>query len=145
MELKDGLEKLDLLRRDRETAHLVVSDALVGAEEAVRKEYKLTFDTLSRLDVEIPELEQQIRQKALEEYQLTKQKTLYGGVGIRVRTKLIYDKDRALEWALDHKMAMSLDMRKFEEIAKTKPQGVDFVKFEEEVIATIPKDIGKIE
>jgi len=59
------------------------------------------------------------------------------GVGIRETTKLVYDKDSALKWAMEKQLALNLDVRAFEKIAKSTP--LDFVKEEKTVTATIPR------
>lgn len=62
-----------------------------------------------------------IKLEAIEEYEKTGNKKLECGVGIRLITKLNYDSDKALLWALKHEMALSLDKKRFEQLAKQKP------------------------
>lgn len=76
------------------------------------------------------------------DFKETGEKKLLGGIGIRVGVKLFYDDRAAMYWALDHKMCLKLDSRNFEKIAKT--QEIDFVKKEEVITVTFPKEI-KIE
>lgn len=83
--------------------------------------------------------EESIRSQALVEFKETGDKKLRGGVGIRVLKKLDYEASEALSWAKKHSLALSLDKRAFEKIAKA--DSIDFVKITEEPIATIPSII----
>jgi len=78
--------------------------------------------------------------EAVDEFKETGKKKLLGGIGIRERTKLQYEADKAMEWALDHELCLKLDIAKFESIAKTDSE-LDFVQYETEVIVTFPKEI----
>jgi len=78
--------------------------------------------------------------EAIKEYELTGQKKLLYGLGIRVGTSLIYDDKTAFEWAKSHQLCLSLDERAFEEIAKS--QNLDFVRKEEKIIATFPSKLN---
>ena len=44
-----------------------------------------------------------------------------GGIGIRETTKLDYAKEDALNWAIEHKLCLSLDTKAFESLNKTPP------------------------
>lgn len=69
-------------------------------------------------------------------------KKLPFGLGVRVTTALVYDADTAFAWAQEHKMALSLDKRAFEKIAKASPP--EFVTVEEVPTVTIPTDTAKL-
>lgn len=64
-------------------------------------------------------------------------KTVAPGLSVRVTPKLSYDKEKALAWALHHKLALALDAKAFEAIAKT--QKLDFVIVNESLTAVIGK------
>ena len=76
---------------------------------------------------------------AKEEYEATDSKKLLGGIGIRIVKLLSYDPVEALSWAKKHDMALSLDKKIFEKIAKT--QEMPFVDITEDVKVTFPKEI----
>lgn len=80
-----------------------------------------------------------ITKQAEEEYGATSQKKLLGGIGIRIVKILTYQPDEALIWAKKHDMALSLDKKTFESIAKTQP--IPFVDISEDVKVTFPKEI----
>lgn len=63
------------------------------------------------------------------------------GVGIHEGGSLSYTREAALDWAMEHKMALQLDKRGFEKIAKTTE--LDFVNYETVITATIATDLSK--
>ena len=65
--------------------------------------------------------------------------TKCGLVIIRILKKLEYEEAEALKWAKDHNMALSLDKRAFDKIAKADP--MDFIKINEIPQATLPSVI----
>lgn len=107
------------------------------------KEFELSnaelIKDLSDKRLEVDQLEIDIRAAALQEYKETGKKTLAGGVGIRVVSKMNYADVDALDWAKKHSLALSLDKKTFEAIAKAQP--LPFVEYVEVPTATIPKEI----
>lgn len=90
------------------------------------------------------DLENQIRQQAVEEYQRTGEKKPAAGIGIRVYKKLKYEPEQARAWCYTNlREALRLDKTAFEKYAKgvadVKPIG--FVEFYEEPSATIAKEL----
>ena len=77
-----------------------------------------------------------LNEKAVQEYGKTGEKKLYAGVGIQMRSKLIYQESDAFDWALEHKLALRLDAAAFGKIANT--QDLEFVTKYKEPMATIP-------
>jgi len=69
-------------------------------------------------------------------------KKLPHGLGVRVTQSLVYNTDTAFQWAQEHKMALSLDRKAFEKIAKASP--LEFVTVEEVPTITIPIDTNKL-
>jgi hypothetical protein len=62
--------------------------------------------------------EAMLRALAIELYQSTGSKDLAPGVKVREMTRLIYDPQTALSWALTHQMALALDVKTFEQLAR---------------------------
>jgi len=81
------------------------------------------------------EAEAKLRELTLQAYAETGDKAPAPGVGIRERTVLTYDGKVAFDWAKSHKMALQLDKKAFEKIAKV--SDLDFVDVATEPIATI--------
>ena len=82
-----------------------------------------------------------LRDMTVSEYNKTGSKAPAPGVGIREITKLDYDGKIAFDWAKAHEMALMLDTKAFEKIAKADPP--DFVKITTRPQATIATDLGK--
>lgn len=89
------------------------------------------------------EAETKLRELALETYAETKDKAVAPGVGIRVMSRLDYDSWDAIDWAMEHKLALKLDTSAFEKIAKT--SNIPFVITTEEPLATIASELAKVE
>ncbi len=83
--------------------------------------------------------ETELRELALADYAISKEKKLIGGLGIRVLKKLEYSKDTAFEWAKEHSLCLQLDKRAFEKIAKS--QDIKWVEITEVPSATIPSTV----
>ena len=87
-------------------------------------------------------IKEKVREEAIEEYGNTGEKKLLGGIGIRILSKLEYHELTAIEWARTN-MSVAikevLDKKQFEIFAKT--NDLDFVKKEEKVSVTFPKEI----
>lgn len=82
-----------------------------------------------------------LRELTLKAYADTGNKTPVPGVGIREVTKLEYASQDAFKWAVEHNMALKLDVSAFEKIVKASP--LDFVKITQEPQATIATDLSK--
>ena len=87
--------------------------------------------------------ESQLRELALMRHADTQDKHPGSGVEIGVGQHLDYSPAEAFSWALEHKIALTLNVKVFESIAKTEPTRIDFVEISEEASATIATDLGK--
>lgn len=63
------------------------------------------------------------------------------GIVVKEFTEIGYDKKRAFDWAVDHKMALLLDEKTFEKIAPS--ANLDFVTVQQIPKATISQDLFK--
>lgn len=86
--------------------------------------------------------ENQLRELTLAVYAETGDKKPCEGVGIRERIVLQYDGKVAFDWAKAHKIALMLDTKAFEKIAKADPP--DFVKTIIEPQSTISTDLSAV-
>jgi len=107
--------------------------------EEFKQKYISLIERIQCHKENIDRVEIGIRTAALEKYKETGEKKLDFGVGIRVMQKLGYDSDIAFVWAKEHGLAIKLDNKSFEKIAKV--QKLDFVEYRNEAIATIPREI----
>ena len=97
------------------------------------------LDSLTQAGAGVAVEEATLRELALQAYQETGSKTPVDGVGIREMTRLEYNPVTALAWATEHRIALALDKKSFEGIAKTTPLG--FVMVTKEPQATIATNL----
>ncbi len=83
----------------------------------------------------VMEAETALRALAVDIFRRTAQKTVHPGVKIREVPQLTYDPHHALEWAMEHRMALALDAKAFEKIAKA--ASLPFVQMTVEPQATL--------
>lgn len=100
------------------------------------------IENINVLKLNATQFEDELREMALAEYAATGAKKFSHGIGIRVTTKLDYDEVQALEWAKAHRLALKLDAKAFEKIAKADTP--DFVQVVEVPTATLPTDTAKL-
>jgi len=116
----------------------------VKKEKAIfDKKVKVDSARISELKTLIDIQKSSLTKEALKEFEKTNNKSLLGGIGIREKDTVnyTYDSVKALEYAKKTGTCLLLDKKAFEAIAK--PLNLDFVKIEEEKVATVafPKKI----
>lgn len=85
------------------------------------------------------EKEGELRASVIEAYAADpSKKTVAPGLSVRVAKKPVYDAEKALQWAMHHKLALALDKKAFEKIADSATD-IDFVTYDESVTAVISK------
>ena len=90
---------------------------------------------------ELAEQESRLREMGLERFQETGDKRPGLGVEVKMFSEPRYEQDQALEWAIEHKLALSLDRKAFEGMAKH--GAIPFVRFEQVYRAQIASDLSK--
>ena len=109
--------------------------------EEFEKENTQIIEVINSLSESLNNDKEQITNLAKEQIiQNTNEKKLLGGIGIQIRTNLIYEEKKAFDWAKEHGLFLQLDSRKFEKHAKSN-EDLDFVKKEEKITVTFPKQI----
>ena len=103
---------------------------------------QVLFDSLTQQEVCVAYTEDRLRELTLLAYAETGNKTPAPGVGIREVTKLSYDPQDAFAWAIQHTIALKLDVIAFVKIAKVSPP--DFVEVTTEPQATISHNLDEI-
>lgn len=137
-QLTEDLMSLKYARdgRDRAKERL---DVLV-AKFNMQPDVELERELLKQYNDEIEKTETLIRSMGVLLYDGVN-KDIGHGVKIRVMSKLEYDKTVAFEWAKKHQLALQLDVKEFESMAKVAPQNIDFVKHTLTPTITIPTNI----
>lgn len=99
------------------------------------------FREMNSAKVELDAAESLLRDAAVAKYKFDGEKNVAPGIGIRLTKVFSYDTDEALGWAMKHGLALSLDKRVFETIAKNTP--IACVEIAEKPTATIATDLSK--
>ena len=86
--------------------------------------------------------EQALREATIIAFKETGNKAPTPGVGIREITHLDYDPKTALAYALEHRVALELNKKVFEGIARA--EKLEFVTVRAEAQATIAQDLDKV-
>jgi len=85
--------------------------------------------------------EETLRNEAIISYEIDGNRKPVPGVEIKLFTRLSYETGKAFDWALDHKISLSLDKKIFETLAKVNPP--PFVTIRQEPMAQIATDLSK--
>lgn len=121
-------------------AHL--KNELAEKRKAFDIENEELYNQLELAGVSLEDIKSNVRLEALAEFGESNNKKLLGGIGIRVRSVLEYDESLALTWAKLHSVAVVLDKKAFENIAKeSKDVELGFVSQKEVPTVTFPKEI----
>ena len=90
---------------------------------------------------ELAEQESRLREMGLERFRETGDKKPGPGVEVKMFVEPRYDSAAALEWATEHRIALALDKKAFESMAKS--GAVPCVRFEQVYRAQIASDLSK--
>ena len=130
--MKEKLIRLKQLRSLRD-------DLAIRKKAAYEKYMSDNKDLFTEVDIlqeQLTKQETEIRKIAVEYYEETGKKQQEYGVGVRILKKLEYEEAKALQWAKEHEMALNLDKKSFEKIARADP--MDFIKINEVPQAILP-------
>ncbi len=137
--MKDEARAVAEARKHSEALIAILADRRRQFEKSVEE---LT-DFVSEARIAVSLAEENLRQAALAHYADNPgTRKLPYGLGARVVSSLEYESAAALAWAIEHKMALALDKKAFEAIAKT--NNVPFVTTKETVTITLPTDTAKL-
>lgn len=126
--LRDSLKELEL-----------VSYEIKKKEAEFKESLKSLTDKKSALIKQVDDLKLIIGKEALAEFNVTGEKKLTGGIGIRCSTTLEYDKAKAEAFCKEKNLFMVMDIKSFEKAADG--LGLDFVKRVPVNSVTFPKEI----
>ena len=137
----DLLEQVKELQ-ERRLAVEAVDDVVKLAKAAWEIDNKELLASQEQQKVQLNELEMKVRTAAVQGYELDGAKERCPGVSIKIFEELRYDPKKALAWAIAHSMALKLEARGFEKVAKV--QDIDFVEKREVAKAMVAQDLGKV-
>lgn len=117
--------------------------ALMAKVAQLREEFNalnaLLFDQYADAKARTEEAERHCKEQASAVWAATGDKEPAPGVKVKMRTTLVYDPADALQWAKGAGLALQLDTKAFEKIAKATP--VPCVTITEEPQATLATDL----
>ena len=131
-------EKLKILKQSMEEEQKI-NEELKQKQEMFEEENKNLFESRNKLRETISECKAVLKENAEVGYLKDGLKSRMGGIGIRVSIIPVYDEKQALQWAKEKNLFLQLDSRAFEKVAKTGE--IEFVKLEEKITVTFPKQI----
>jgi len=118
---------------------LTVADEIAASRQEWEASIALKFITKQAAQEAIDRLETEAKSIRIEMFDGETKTPLYG-IGIRDRAELLYTEEDALQWAIDHELALKLDKPAFEKIAKVSPP--EFVTINTVRTATIARDLS---
>ena len=137
--MKDQAQAVAEARKKSEELSAILADRRRQFEESVTE----LADFVSEAKIAVSRAEESLRQAGLAHYyENPTAKKLPFGCGVRVVSGLKYEPAAAYDWALEHKMALALDKKAFEAIAKAQP--LPFVAEVQTVTVTLPADTAKL-
>lgn len=83
--------------------------------------------------------DEELRNAIIVHYQTTGIKTIDKTMSVRVNTAFVYNPKDAFDWAMKHKLCLTLDKKAFEKLLSV--QDLEFVEKEEKVIAVIATNL----
>ena len=137
-ELEEQIKVVAEARRESQVAKGIVKDL----RDKWETDYSVILAECSLTTTVMEEAETLLRELTLKAYAETGNKAPAVGVGIREVTKLEYNPTTAFGWAMEHRIAIKLDVSVFEKIAKTAPETKPgFVTITTEPQATISSNL----
>ena len=132
----DQVRVLHNWRQEKAALDAIIKDARADCETKLAE----VLAERGVLEMSITVCESELKAERASFYDGEDKSKVYG-VGIREVTKLAYSGAEAFDWAVAHKLALKLDGKTFEKLAKIDPP--DFVTITTEPQATIAADLSE--
>lgn len=116
-----------------------LSSAIKKREDELQEELKNDKEKLALLKLQFDATNADICELGKAYFKETTNKNLVGGYKIQERKKIEYDETKALAWAKEKDMFLSLDKKSFEKAVEG--LSLDFVTISKEPSLAIPKEI----
>lgn len=116
-----------------------LNEKIAKKREEFEEENKALFLSQAKTREIIIDCKDILTENAEEGYKKDGEKKREGGIGIRIKKLLDYDQAIALKWAKEKDLFLQLDKSSFEKVAKTGE--IDFVKINDKVTVTFPREI----
>lgn len=133
--MKDLLKKLSIEMKELEQQKEYYNKKKKEFED----EMKSTKELINGCNNHIENLKTILSDLAIKEFKETNKKQITGGLGIRETKKIKYDEKKALAFAKEKDMFLTLDKKAFEKAASS--LDLDFLDIEKNITVTFPKKI----
>jgi len=110
-------EAIQIVVADRTRYH-TVHQQVQHLRETWATQYAPLLQEEARQKQAVRQAEEALRRLAIEIYQTTGRKELASGVRVREMARLTYDPQDALTWAIEHRLALVLDVKTFDQLAR---------------------------
>lgn len=134
--LLDQVRRVAVLRQEADR----FSDALAQRRHGFETANAGLINVARTTKEKLAEEELRLRDMTVAEFKATGEKKPAPGVSIRQTVDLIYQEDQAFDWAKKMQMALKLDRKQFDAIAKASE--LDFVQKVDTAAATIATDLA---
>lgn len=131
---------LDLAAMRQSTDQMATT--LAEKRQQFEEEHRPLIDSLRESRELLGKAEARVREFAVDVFRRTGDMKPGPGLGIRTKKRLDYDLAAATAWAEEHGMALMLDVKAFEAIAKASK--LDFVTITDQPECTIARDLGSV-
>jgi len=144
--LEDLLKQLATMQQTQEEMKDVLETQMSLIEDTkLWQEYQEQKEFASKIDSEVDNLREQVKEYAVEQYKIAGDKKIASGVGIRVYQQVDYDEDVAFEFCLNHlHPVLKLDKTKLDRhlkaIKETAPP--EWAVYYEEPKGTVSNDLS---
>lgn len=129
-------EQLADVTRRRDTAKALLDEEITALTYKWQANNAELLGEFTEISLAACDKETELRAAVVGAYQADpSSKTVAPGLSVRINTGLKYDPAKALDWAKSHSLALALDKKAFEAIAKAQP--IDFVETVETPSAVI--------
>lgn len=137
-DIREQVERVAKLREVYSTARQLVDER----QARWREENEQLLAQEACIKAELAEAEARLRELTLDAYVNTGSKKPGPGVGIRMVKRVMYEPAEALAWAKAHDLALALNAKVFETLAKA-GWAVGIVRIVEDAQPTIATDLTK--
>lgn len=136
--------QVQVVARLRQESQLM-KDCVDMAMKAWREQHSIIIAELAEKAEQTRQAEEELRRLTIEVYEQTGEKKPVEGVAVRIMTHLVYNPKEALIYAMQHSVALQLDVTSFEKMCKIPELKPGFVVIVEKPIATISQNLESLE
>jgi len=124
-------EQIQVVARARESANMAKGVVMALRDLwVIENSEALNDEVINKAIVEVEEAK--LRELTLAYYKETKEKKPAIGVEVKITHPIEYDANLAYDWAMEHKIALSLDRKAFEKIVEFPEARPGFVTVKDE-------------